>query len=165
MGLSSRDTSIAAVPLSHVTGLVALIGAMVRCAGKLVIMPAFKAANFLRLAARESMTHTLMVPAMYNLCLLEPSFDRYDLSSWRIGAFGGAPMPVAAIENLASVLPGLALMNCYGATETTSPATIMPQGETYSRHLSVGRSVACADIAVFDENACQTEPGAQGEIW
>ena len=67
-----------------------------------------------------------MVPAMYNLCLLQPDFDSYDLSSWRIGGFGGAPMPIATIERLAAKIPGLKLMNCYGATETTSPSTMMP---------------------------------------
>ena len=46
-----------------------------------------------------------MVPAMYNLCLLQPDFDRCDLSSWRIGGFGGAPMPVATIEKLKSQDP------------------------------------------------------------
>ena len=50
MALTPADSSIAAVPLSHVTGLVALITTMVRCAGKLVIMPAFKAADFLGIA-------------------------------------------------------------------------------------------------------------------
>ena len=43
------------------------------------------------------MTHTLMVPAMYNLCLLEPEFAARDLSAWRIGGYGGAPMPTATI--------------------------------------------------------------------
>ena len=70
-GARRRATArVVAVPLSHVTGLVALIAAMVRCAGTLIVMPAFKAARVPALAARERMTHTLMVPAMYNLCLL-----------------------------------------------------------------------------------------------
>ena len=42
---------------------------------------------------------------MYNLCLLQPDFDSYDLSSWRIGGFGGAPMPIATIERLARRFP------------------------------------------------------------
>ena len=87
----------------------------------MILLPTFKAADFLALAARERMTHTLIVPAMYNLCLLQPDFARYDLSAWRIGGYGGAPMPTATIERLAERLPGLALMNAYGATETTSP--------------------------------------------
>ena len=46
------------------------------------------------------MTHTLLVPAMYNLCLLEPRFESADLSAWRLGGFGGAPMATATIERL-----------------------------------------------------------------
>jgi acyl-CoA synthetase (AMP-forming)/AMP-acid ligase II len=63
-------------------------------------MTEFKAAEYLKMAARERVTYTVMVPAMYNLCLLQPDFDSYDLSSWRIGGFGGAPMPIATIEKL-----------------------------------------------------------------
>ena len=105
--LTAADRSIAAVPLGHVTGVVANIMTMVRCAGALIIMPEFKAAEYLRVAARERVTYTVMVPAMYNLCLLQPDFDRYDLSSWRIGGFGGAPMPIATIEKLDVKIPGL----------------------------------------------------------
>lgn len=119
--LTAADRSIAAVPLGHVTGVVANITTMLRCAGALIIMPEFKAAEYLKVAARERVTYTVMVPAMYNLCLLQPDFDSYDLSSWRIGGFGGAPMPIATIERLATKIPGLKLINCYGATETTSP--------------------------------------------
>ena len=136
--LTAADRSIAAVPLGHVTGVVANIMTMVRCAGALIIMPEFKAAEYLKMAARERVTYTVMVPAMYNLCLLQPDFDSYDLSSWRIGGFGGAPMPIATIEKLAAKIPGLKLTNCYGATETTSPSTMMP-GELTASHIdSVG---------------------------
>ena len=47
------------------------------------------------------MTHSLMVPAMYNLCLLQPEFAAPRLSAWRIGGYGGAPMPPATIARLA----------------------------------------------------------------
>jgi long-chain acyl-CoA synthetase len=165
MGLTEQDVSIAAVPLSHVTGLVALVATMAHCAGKLVIMPAFKAADFLRLAARERMTHTLMVPAMYNLCLLQSDFGQHDLSTWRVGAYGGAPMPVATIERLGNQAPSLVLMNCYGATETTSPATLMPPGDTASRNATVGRNLPCAEIIVVDDDGREVPFGQLGEIW
>jgi len=165
MGLSAEDCSIAAVPLSHVTGLIALITTMMLCGGKLVIMPKFNAKDFLSLGQRERMTHTLMVPAMYNLCLLQEEFVRCDLSHWRIGGFGGAPMPMATIETLRDKIPSLTLMNCYGSTETTSPATIIPQGQV-ERHIdSVGVSVACAQIKVMDDAGYEVPPGTLGEIW
>jgi acyl-CoA synthetase (AMP-forming)/AMP-acid ligase II len=151
MEFSPRTRTVAAVPLSHVTGVIALVAATVRCAGTLVILPAFKASEFLVVAARERMTYTLMVPAMYKLCLMEKDFEKSDLSSWRIGSYGGAPMPAATLAELAEKLPGLALMNAYGATETTSPATIMPAEETAGRRDSVGLPVPGAEIKVVDE--------------
>ena len=165
MGLDATDCSVAAVPLSHVTGLVALITTMVRCAGKLVIMPAFKAEDFLVLAAREGMTYSLMVPAMYNLCLLRPNFTGYDLSRWRVGAYGGAPMPIATITTLAKAVPSLMLMNCYGSTETTSPSTLMPPGQTAAHNDTVGTALVCADICVMDDAGRELPRGHLGEIW
>ena len=165
MAITQADSSIAAVPLSHVTGLVALITTLICAAGKLTIMPAFKAADFLRLAAREKMTHSLMVPAMYNLCLLQSDFDSHDISNWRIGAYGGAPMPLATIAVLAKKLPQLTLMNCYGSTETTSPATLMPPGQTSAHHDTVGTHLACVEMRIMDDAGHEAPPDTLGEIW
>jgi long-chain acyl-CoA synthetase len=163
--LTAADRSIAAVPLAHVTGVVANIMTMVRCAGALIIMAEFKAAEYLKVAARERVTYTVMVPAMYNLCLLQPDFDSCDLSNWRIGGFGGAPMPVATIEKLNAEIPGLQLMNCYGSTETTSPSTIMP-GELTASHIdSVGLPCPGTRIVVMDADGRELPRGEIGEIW
>src|SRR6185503_8523976 len=163
--LTEADRSIAAVPLGHVTGVVANIMTMIRCAGALIIMAEFKAAEYLKMAARERVTYTVLVPAMYNLCLLQADFDQYDLSSWRIGGFGGAPMPIATIERLAVKLPGLKLMNCYGATETTSPSTMMPGELTASYIDSVGLACAGATIIAVDAGGRELPRGEIGELW
>jgi long-chain acyl-CoA synthetase len=165
MKLTAQDRSIAAVPLGHVTGIVVNIMSMARCAGALIIMPEFKAAEYLKLAARERVTYTVMVPAMYNLCLLQPDFDTHDLSSWRIGGYGGAPMPVATIERLAAKVPGLRLMNAYGSTETTSPSTLMPGDLTASYSDSVGLPCPGACIVVMDGDGREVPRGEIEEIW
>jgi acyl-CoA synthetase (AMP-forming)/AMP-acid ligase II len=165
MKLTATDRSIAAVPLAHVTGVVANIMTMAACAGALIIVAEFKAAEYLKVAARERVTYTVMVPAMYNLCLLQADFDSYDLSAWRIGGYGGAPMPVATIEKLAVKIPGLRLMNAYGATETTSPSTIMPGELTVSHIDSVGLPCPGAEIIVVDAGGCEVPRGDIGEIW
>jgi acyl-CoA synthetase (AMP-forming)/AMP-acid ligase II len=163
--LTPADRSIAAVPLAHVTGVVANVMTMARCAGALIIVAEFKAAEYLAIAARERITYTVMVPAMYNLCLLQADFDRYDLSSWRIGGYGGAPMPIATIEKLAAKIPGLKLINAYGSTETTSPSTLMP-GELTASHIdSVGLPCPGAQIVVMDACGCELPRGEIGEIW
>lgn len=165
MEMTQDDRSIAAVPLAHVTGVVANLLTMARCAGALIIVAEFKAAEYLKIAARERVTQTVMVPAMYNLCLLQSDFDSHDLSTWRIGGYGGAPMPVATIEKLAMKLPRLKLINAYGSTETSSPSTIMPPQFTKSHGDSVGLPCPGADIVVMDANGRELPRGEIGEIW
>src|SRR3984957_15738009 len=133
MGLTEEDRGLLAVPMSHVTGLIALVHAIVHCAGTLVVMPAFKANEFIDLAARHQITYSLIVPAMFNLCLLAPNFETADLSHWRVSGYGGAIMPEATLERIAEKLPRLKLINCYGSTETTSPAVFMPPQEAVAR--------------------------------
>jgi len=165
MGLRAGDRAILAVPASHVTGLVAIVLSMIQVRGAVVMLPVFKARAYLELVASERVTYTVAVPAMYNLCLLDPDFERYDLSCWRIGGYGGAPMPQATIKLLAQKLPNLMLFNAYGATETTSPATIMPPGQGVAYADTVGKVVPCCDIRVVDEDGREVPPGGAGELW
>jgi acyl-CoA synthetase (AMP-forming)/AMP-acid ligase II len=165
MELTENDIGLIAVPMSHVTGLIALVHAMVHCAGTLTVMPAFKASEFIDLAARHRITYTLIVPAMFNLCLLAPNFERADLSSWRVAGYGGAIMPEATLERIAERLQKLKLLNCYGATETTSPAAIMPPDETVKRKEFVGLAVSCGDILVMDAEGVEAPHGQPGEIY
>jgi long-chain acyl-CoA synthetase len=165
MGLGPQDRTIVTVPMNHVTGLVACIHAAIRAGGAIIAMRSFKAPRFLELAAQEGMTFSVMVPAMYNLCLHQADLSDFDLSAWRIGGFGGAPMPAATIERLAAALPGLGLMNVYGATEVTSPATFMPTDQIAARRLSVGRPAPGAEIVVMDDAGREVPVGEAGELW
>jgi O-succinylbenzoic acid--CoA ligase len=165
MRLQPDDRSALAVPASHVTGLIAIIAAMLKVGGAIIIVPAFKAGEFLRLLEAERVSHTLMVPAMYNLCLLNDDFNHRDLDCWRIGGYGGAPMPVATIDALAQRLPALILQNAYGATETTSPVTMMPAGLTREHADSVGIALPAADIRVMDDLGLEVASGEPGELW
>ena len=165
MKLGPADRSALAVPASHVTGLIAVIASMWRAGGATVIVPEFKADSFIALLQRERITHTLMVPAMYNLCLRHPAFADARLSHWRIGGYGGAPMPLATIEEMARRVPGLTLLNAYGATETTSPTTMMPMGDTAAHLASVGVVLPAANVLVMDEQGVELPRGETGELW
>ena len=165
MGLHAGDRSLLAVPASHVTGLAAIILTMLHCGGCIVVMREFKAKACLELMAKERVSHSIMVPAMYNLCLLQADFDRYDLSAFRCGGYGGAPMPQATIATLAKKLPQLILINAYGSTETTSPTTIMPPGLGTTHADSVGQVVPCGEVRVMDELGREVPRGESGELW
>jgi long-chain acyl-CoA synthetase len=165
MKMGPQDRTIMAVPASHVTGLVANIMLAWAAQCTLVVMPEFKARTFLELAAREKMTHTVIVPAMYKLCLMQPDFESFDLSSWRIGAYGGAPMAESTIAGLAHKVPGLGLHNIYGSTETCGPVTMLPSELAAQRPDSTGFALPCAEIIVVDEDGREVPRGESGELW
>lgn len=165
MDFNPGDRNLLAVPASHVTGLIANISTAIVHGGSIVMLRTFKAADCMKLIEAERVTHTLIVPAMYNLFLLDPAFDDYDLSSWRVGGYGGAPMPEATIAEFARRAPHIGLMNGYGATEATSPTTMNPARFAASHSDCVGLVLHCSEVAVMDENGVEVPPGENGEIW
>ena len=163
LGLRPGERGLLAVPASHVTGLVALVLAMAGVGGAVVLLAEFKAASSLALVARERVSYTLMVPAMYALWLREPTLAQTDLGSLRLAGFGGAPMAPATIAGLRENCPGIRLFNAYGSTETASPATMTPPGS--DRLEAVGRPLPCADIRVMDDDGREVPAGTPGEVW
>ena len=162
-----RDTlerTLLAVPFTHITGLVAQVLTLFGCAGAVVVQREFRADAAIGLLRGERITHTVMVPAMYNLMLRTGGLDAAPLPHLRVGAYGGAPMPTALIEEIHRRLPGLELMNAYGSTETTSPATVLPAADAVGRRDSVGLPVHCADIRVCDDDGRDLPPGSIGEL-
>ena len=165
LGLTRSERTLLGVPWSHVSGLCGVLMPMLYLGGRLVVMAEFKRRAFLELAQAQRITHALLVPAMYGLCLLEPDLADFDLGDWRLGLYGGAPMPEPTIHRFAQAFPALQMCNCYGATETTSPATIMPPGDGLAHAESIGKVVGCGDIRVMDEQGRELPPGAEGELW
>ncbi|NBS46930.1 MAG: long-chain fatty acid--CoA ligase [Betaproteobacteria bacterium] len=163
LGLTASDRALLAVPASHVTGLVAIVLAMAGVGGCTVVLREFKAAHCLQTLARTRVTYSLMVPAMYALCLREPALAQTDLSAWRLAGFGGAPMPPATIEALRSQCPTIRLFNAYGSTETTSPTTLTPPGS--DRVDKVGIALPCAQVRVVDDEGRDVPAGTSGEVW
>ena len=128
-------------------------------------MKKFDVKEFLYLAEKEHLTYLIMVPAMYNLCLIRDDLSKYDLSNWRIGCFGGASMPLGTIKKLKSLLPNLSLVNAYGSTETCSPATLMPLKYKNNLIASVGKVVETGKIIIMNDNNEQVSIEETGELW
>jgi acyl-CoA synthetase (AMP-forming)/AMP-acid ligase II len=165
MKVGKDDRTLLAVPASHVTGLVANILLAWQAQCTLIVSGDFKAQPFLELASRERMTHTLVVPAIYNLLLLQPNLDKFDLSHWRVGGYGGAPMAEATIAALAEKLPKLKLHNIYGSTETTGPVSMLPPEYSAKRPDSAGFTLPCADIVIVGDDGREVPRGTPGELW
>jgi acyl-CoA synthetase (AMP-forming)/AMP-acid ligase II len=124
----------------------------------------FKAGAVLQTLEREAITYTVMVPAMVKLCQMDPSLGLHDLAQWRYCIYGGAPMPEAAIQRFSAVLPGLEMVNAYGATETCAVCTMMPSELTPLAPASVGLVLECDDLLIVDERGEELPAGSSGEL-
>jgi len=164
-GTTSNDRSLDAVPLFHVTGLIGQLLHMVYVGGANVLMRRFKADRFIRLLSEENITFTFNVPTIYVMMMAHPNFHDYKYPSLRILAYGGAPMSTQTIEQLQREFPGVRLHNAYGATETSSPTTVMPAGYQEKKARSVGLPIPVVEVKIVDENGRLCQPGEVGELW
>lgn len=159
------DRTLLVVPLFHVTGLIGQLIHMIYVGGTTFLMREYKTEPMIELIAKEKITFTFLVPTIYVLMLMNPNLEKYDLSSYRIAAYGGAPMSLETIRELSRRFPKLKLHNAYGATETSSPATLLPSKDALNKASSVGLPVPVGDLKVVDENGNTLPPNEVGELW
>jgi len=74
-------------------------------------------------------------------------------------------MPEITIQRLATLLPGLALYNGFGATETTSAIALTEPGDAARYPDSVGTLLPCVDVRVLDAEGREVPLGQPGELW
>ena len=103
LGLSENATHLHCGPLFHLGAGGRIFGTTLY-AGTHLVLPRFDALKVLETIEAHRPTHTVFVPAMLQQMLARPDFDRFDLSSVKIIAYGAAPMPGALIEEHAVVV-------------------------------------------------------------
>ena len=127
-------------------------------------MAEFKAAEYLKMASRERVTYSLMVPAMYNLCLLQPDFDSHDSRA-------GASAALAARRCRSPRSNGWMQKSRPEADELLwrdrdHVAVDHDARRTDGSHIdSVGLPCPGAQIVVMDANGRELPRGEIGEIW
>ena len=84
--------TLLATPLYSNTTL-ALVMPTLAYGGTLHMMPKFDAGRYLEIAARERITHTMLVPVQYKRLMEYEGFDAFDLSAFHIKYCTSAPFP------------------------------------------------------------------------
>ncbi|WLR61007.1 class I adenylate-forming enzyme family protein [Guptibacillus hwajinpoensis] len=165
MKTDEKTRTLIAVPLFHVTGLIGQLLHVLSVGGTCVLMRRFKTESFLELLKKEKITFLFNVPTIYVKLLSEKKFsnDRYE--SVRTVAYGGAAMPYEVISKLQRHFPEANFHNTYGATETSSPTSIMPLYYPHSKQKSVGLPILGADIKLIDQDGRECGVEEIGELY
>jgi acyl-CoA synthetase (AMP-forming)/AMP-acid ligase II len=169
------DVLLVSVPFYHVAGATTMLSA-VWAGRKMVILPQFDPKAWLDAVQEHKVTHSFVVPTMLKRIMEHHDFDKTDLSSLKLVAYGAAPMPWEVVTHAVRVFD-CGLMNAYGQTESTSSLTFLgpddhqiPDGppEERDRALhrlrSVGRPMDDIVVMIMDPEGEILGPGQEGEI-
>ena len=113
------------------------------------------------------MTTAFVVPTMLYRILEHPDFPTTDLSSLVSLTYGAAPATPELIRRAMDSLPGVALTNTFGQTETMGSITALGPGDHPPERLaSVGKPLPGVEIRIVNPtNGEEAPPGAVGELW
>ena len=120
--------SIMCVPLVHIGGMLGLLVALAR-GSTTVVQTRFDPGEWLALVQRHKVTTAFVVPTMLYRILEHPDFPATDLSSLASLTYGAAPATPELIRRTMEALPGVALSNTFGQTETMGSITALGPGD------------------------------------
>lgn len=154
------------LPLFHSTGQTAQMNAGLAGGGTLVLLPRFDAATTLKVMADERINAWVGVPTMYWALLQHARQTGADTATisgtLKICASGGAPMPVAVLEDFEKTF-GVRVLEGYGLSET-SPVACFNQVQRPSKPGTVGLPLFACEVRVVDEQDQPLPTGERGEI-
>jgi long-chain acyl-CoA synthetase len=153
---------ISGLPLSHSFGLMVSVGGMhLPEPTTAVLLRWFDPTTWLRLAAEHRSQTAAMVPSTIAMLLACP-VEEYDLSELRYIYSGASPLPPAVRAEFTRRVPGCAILEGYGCTETAGIATTNPPAAP--RDGTVGRPVPGVRVRVVDRAGADVPAGDEGEV-
>ncbi|HEX4491973.1 MAG TPA: AMP-binding protein [Acidimicrobiia bacterium] len=168
-GWTADDTYILSGPAYHAGPGGYVMSALFVGARSVILQPgstgAWDAREWLRLVERERVTISFMTPAHFIRILEVPASERarFDLSSLRVIAHGGAPCPVPVKERVLDALAPAQVWELYGASE--GGATRISPDEWRARPGSVGLPWPGVEVRVLSDSFDALPPGETGLVY
>ncbi len=170
-----EEAILVSVPPYHIAGISSVLTS-VYAGRRMVQLPAFAPADWVELAAREQVTHAMVVPTMLVRILDELERRGEGLPALRHLSYGGGRMPRPVVERALRLLPSVDFVNAYGLTETSSTIALLgPEDHraalasddpaVRARLGSVGRPLPSVELEIRDADHSPVPAGRAGEIW
>ncbi len=174
LGADEDEAALVSVPPYHIAGISAVLTAAYG-GRRIVYLPAFTAEDWVAIAAREAITHAMVVPTMLDriLDVLDKSGGK--LPALRALSYGGGRMPEPVIARALAALPHVDFVNAYGLTETSSTVALLGAEDhrvaiasddpNVRRRLgSVGRPLPSLELEIRRDDGSCCDVEESGEI-
>jgi fatty-acyl-CoA synthase len=164
-GMHVGDRFLHVAPLYHAAELNVMLVPGTMIGATHVILPRFDPVTVLDALEAERITMFFGVPTMYQFLLRVPGLAGRDLSCWRTGLFGAAPMPASAVEQLVSALPQVNFIQLCGQTEGGPGGIYCDVEQVRARPDASGRqALPFTEARVTDADGHDVGPGGVGEL-
>jgi acyl-CoA synthetase (AMP-forming)/AMP-acid ligase II len=175
LGCSPDEAQLICVPPYHIAGIAAVLSSLY-AGRRIMYLPTFDAAEWVRVASDEAITHAMVVPTMLGRILQAVEDNGAEPPALRHLSYGGGRMPLELVERTLRDLPRVDLVNAYGLTETSSTIAMLtpdehreafasPDPAVRARLGSVGRPLPSLEVEVRGEDDQTLPAGEKGEIW
>lgn len=176
LGSGEDEAALVSVPAYHIAGISAVLTG-VYGGRRIVYIAAFKPEDWAETAAREGVTHAMVVPTMLDRILDSVEHEAQPLTALRALSYGGGRMPEPVIARAMRLLPHVDFVNAYGLTETSSTIALLSSDDhraafdsddpAVRRRLgSVGKPLPGLEIEIRGEDGKTVlPPGQSGEIY
>ena len=158
------DIHMLVVPLFHCTGLNSIITTSAYTGATVVLAPRPDVKELVGLIQRHRITTFLGVPTLFHFLVTMKNLDSYDLGSLRLIAYSGSPMPPSTISALSEKLPGVALHNFFGLTETISITNVLTTPDANRIPESVGKPLPEIGMKIIGEDGKTLGADEVGEL-
>ncbi|PSJ38233.1 AMP-dependent synthetase [Zobellella taiwanensis] len=166
--LTEKDTTILAVPICHITGLVAILGLFVHIGGTIHLQKKFNAIQILECIEKEKVTFLHGSPTVFILLCSEAqsSKEKFGLDSLEKIACGGGHLNNGTIESIKVTFKNSHIHPVYGLSETSSPASIFVEDvRNHHKRGSSGKAIPGVEFQIKDESGEILPRGQTGLLW
>ena len=174
-GAEAADAALICVPPYHIAGVSAALSNLY-AGRKMVYLPQFDAAEWVRLVRDEAVTSATVVPTMLDRIVSTLETEPVELPTLRNLAYGGSKVALPLVRKALLLLPDVGFVNAYGLTETSSTIAVLgpddhraalasSEDAVIRRLASVGQPVPGVEVQIRGEAGEVLGPGATGELF
>ena len=159
--MAPDDVVLLVLPLFHVYGLNAALGAVAWHGATGVLIERFDPVETLEQVRRHDVTNIVGAPPMYVAWSMLPDVgDAF--TSVRLAVSGSAPLPAAVLRRVLDTT-GHHVFEGYGLTET-APVLTSTLMSAVAKPDSIGRPIPGVELRLLDQSGRPVEDGDPGEI-